>query len=97
MKKHRKYRDVIIERFKEKPQEAHAYLQVALEEFEQTGDTEQLLLALHTVTQTLDDWDKQIMEDSESGRLDDFIESVLKSHKEGQTTKLSQGLKRSNY
>ena len=97
MKKYRKFRDVVTERFKENPQEAQAYLQVALEEYEQTGDSEQLLLALHTVTETLDDWDKQIMEDSESGKLDDFIESVLKSHKEGQTTKLSQGLKRSNY
>ena len=95
MKKYRKYRDVVTERFNENPQEAHAYLQVALEEFKRTGDSEQLILALHTVT--LDDWDKQIMEDSESGKLDDFIESVLKSHKEGQTTKLSQGLKRSNY
>jgi len=51
MKKYRKYRDVVIERFKEDPQEAHAYLQVALEEFEKDGNTERLMLALRTVTE----------------------------------------------
>ena len=52
MKKYRKYRDVVTERFKENPQEAHAYLQVALEEFEQDGNTKQLMLALRTVTES---------------------------------------------
>jgi len=51
MATYRKFRDVVIERFKENPEEAHAYLQVALEEFEEDGDTEHLLLALRTVAE----------------------------------------------
>ncbi len=43
----------------------------------------------------LDAWDEQIAKDSESGKLDDFVEGVLASHKTGKTTKLSQALKRS--
>ena len=49
--KYRKFRDVVIERFKKDPNEAHAYLQLALEEFEQDGDTEHLMLALRTVAE----------------------------------------------
>lgn len=51
MATYRKFRDVVIERFKADPEEAHAYLQVALEEFEEDGDTEHLLLALRTVAE----------------------------------------------
>ena len=51
MAKYRKFRDVVIERFENNPEEAHAYLQVALEEFEEDGDTEHLLLALRTVAE----------------------------------------------
>ena len=48
---YRRFRDVVTERFKENPAEADAYLQVALEAFEEDGDTEHLLLALRTVTE----------------------------------------------
>jgi probable addiction module antidote protein len=41
----------VIDRFKENPQEADAYLRVALEEFEESGKTEHLLLALRTVAE----------------------------------------------
>ena len=51
MATYRKFRDVVIERFKENPEEAHAYLQVALEEFEEDGNTEHLLLALRTAAE----------------------------------------------
>lgn len=51
MATYRKFRDVVIERFKEDSEEAHAYLQLALEEFEEDGDTEHLLLALRTVAE----------------------------------------------
>lgn len=47
----RNYRDVLIERFRDDPEEAHAYLQVALEAFEEDGDSEHLLLALRTVAE----------------------------------------------
>ena len=51
MATYRKFRDVVIERFQKDPEEAHAYLQIALEEFEEDGDTEHLLLALRTVAE----------------------------------------------
>jgi DNA-binding phage protein len=49
MRKHRKYRDAAIEALRDNPEEAHAYLQVALQEFEQDNNTEALLTALRTV------------------------------------------------
>ena len=48
---YRKFKDMIIERFQKNPKEAHAYLEVALENFEEDGDTEPLLLALRTVAE----------------------------------------------
>ena len=51
MATYRKFRDVVIERFQKNPEEAHAYLRVVLEEFEEDGDTEHLLLALRTVAE----------------------------------------------
>ncbi|MEM6427835.1 MAG: addiction module antidote protein [Deinococcota bacterium] len=49
--KYRKFRDVVIERFQQDPEEAHAYLQLALEDYEQDGDAQHLLLALRTVAE----------------------------------------------
>jgi probable addiction module antidote protein len=51
MRKHRKYRDAAIEALKDNPEDAHAYLQVALEDFEQDRNTEALLTALRTVAE----------------------------------------------
>ena len=51
MTTYRKFRDAVIERLKENPAEADTYLPVALETFEEHGDTEHLLLALRTVTE----------------------------------------------
>jgi DNA-binding phage protein len=51
MSKHRKYRDAAIEALKDNPEEAHAYLQVALEEFERDHNIEALLTALSTVAE----------------------------------------------
>ncbi len=46
----RKFRDVLIEDLKN-PEEAKAYLEVALEEYEQDGDMEALLMALRHVAE----------------------------------------------
>ena len=51
MRQYRKYKDVLIEDLRNDPEHAHLYLQVAFEEFEQDGDTEQLLVALRNVTE----------------------------------------------
>jgi probable addiction module antidote protein len=47
----RTYHDLLVERLRENPQEAIAYLDVALEEYEGDGDTELLLKALRNVTE----------------------------------------------
>jgi probable addiction module antidote protein len=51
MRRYRKFRDVIIEDLKNDPAYAKAYLQVALEEFEQDGDSEHLMIALRNVAE----------------------------------------------
>ncbi|MEZ4631812.1 MAG: hypothetical protein R2880_14080 [Deinococcales bacterium] len=51
MRTYRKFHDVLIEDLKKDPEYRHAYLQVALEEFEQDGNAEHLLLALRTVAE----------------------------------------------
>jgi probable addiction module antidote protein len=51
MRKYKKFRDVIIEDLKNDPDYTQAYLQVALEEFEQEGDSEHLMIALRNVAE----------------------------------------------
>ena len=51
MRKFRSYEEVITERFNKNPEEAHAYLEAALDEFEKDNNTEALLLALRTVAE----------------------------------------------
>lgn len=51
MRPYRKYRDALIEALKDDPEEAYAYLQAAMDDFEEDGNTEALLLALRTVTE----------------------------------------------
>lgn len=52
MRKHRKFQDVPIDELRDDPEQTYAYLQVALEEFDQDGDTEHLMLALRNVLAT---------------------------------------------
>jgi probable addiction module antidote protein len=42
---------VLIGELRDDPEQAYAYLQVALEEFDQDGDTEHLMLALRNVAE----------------------------------------------
>lgn len=51
MRKYRKFQDVLIDDLRSDPEQAYAYLQVALEEFGQDGDTEHLMVALRNVTE----------------------------------------------
>jgi probable addiction module antidote protein len=51
MRQYRKFRDVVIEDLKHDPAYAQAYLQVALEEFEQDGNSEHLMVALRNVAE----------------------------------------------
>ncbi len=51
MATYRNFRNVVVQRFKEDSEEVHAYLQVALEAFQEDGDTKHLLLALRTVAE----------------------------------------------
>jgi probable addiction module antidote protein len=51
MRQYRKFRDLVIEDLKNDPEYAQAYLQVALEEFEQDGDSEHLMVALRNVAE----------------------------------------------
>ena len=51
MSTYRSFREVIIERFRKNPEEVDAYLQVALEEFEEDDGTEAFMLALRTVAE----------------------------------------------
>ena len=48
---YRTYRSALIQDLKDNPQETEAYLQAALEAFDQDQDTAALLLALRTVTE----------------------------------------------
>ena len=49
MTKYRRYRDALTADLKDNPQETEAYLQAALEAFDQDQNTAALLLALRTV------------------------------------------------
>jgi probable addiction module antidote protein len=51
MRKYRKYRDTLIEDLRNDPEYTQAYLQVALEEFEQDRDAQHLMVALRNVTE----------------------------------------------
>lgn len=51
MRKYRKFQDVLIDDLRSDPEQAYSYLQVALEEFGQDGDTEHLMVALRNVTE----------------------------------------------
>jgi len=51
MRKYRKFQDALIDDLRSDPEQTYAYLQVALEEFDQDGDTEHLMLALRTVAE----------------------------------------------
>ena len=51
MRTYRKFQDVLIDDLRADPEQAYAYLQVALEEFDQDGDTEHLMLALRNVAE----------------------------------------------
>jgi probable addiction module antidote protein len=47
----RNYRDVLIEELRNNPEEAKSYLEVALDEYEEDGNSEAFLLALRTVAE----------------------------------------------
>lgn len=49
--KYRRWRDIVIEDFKNNPKEAEAYLELSLKEFEKDGDVRLLLKALRTVAE----------------------------------------------
>lgn len=51
MRRYRKFQDALISDLRDDPAQAYAYLQVALEEFDQDGDTEHLMLALRNVAE----------------------------------------------
>lgn len=51
MRKFRSYEEVIRERFNKNPEEAEAYLEAALDAFEEDNNTQALLLALRTVAE----------------------------------------------
>lgn len=51
MRKYRKFQDVLIDELRDDPEQAFAYLQVALEEFDQDGDVEHLMLAVRNVAE----------------------------------------------
>lgn len=51
MRKYRKFQDVLIDSLRDDPAQAYAYLQVALEEFDQDGDGRHLMLALRNVAE----------------------------------------------
>lgn len=51
MRKYRKFQDALIDDLRDDPEQAYAYLQVALEEFDQDGDTKHLMLALRNVAE----------------------------------------------
>lgn len=51
MRTYRKFKDALIDDLRNDPEHAHAYLQVALEAFEEDGDTQHLLIALRNVTE----------------------------------------------
>ena len=51
MKKLRNYRDALIEDLRNNPEEAGAYLEAALDEYEEDKNIEALLLALRTVAE----------------------------------------------
>lgn len=51
MRKYRKFRDVLIEELRTDPEQADAYLKVALEEFDRDRDVEQLMVALRNLTE----------------------------------------------
>lgn len=55
-------------------------------------DVLQSLLTLLEHVEPMDAWEKQIAEDSLSGKFDNLIQEVLTEHKAGQTKKLSEGL-----
>lgn len=51
MPDYRKFRDILIEQFREEPESAQAYLEESIKEYENDGDAELLLLALRTVAE----------------------------------------------
>lgn len=51
MRKYRKFRDVLIEELRNDPDQADAYLKVALEEFDHHRDVEHLMVALRNLTE----------------------------------------------
>jgi hypothetical protein len=50
------------------------------------------LLTLLEHVEPMDAWEKQVTEDSVSGKFDDLIQEVLANHEAGRTTSLRQGL-----
>lgn len=51
MRKYRKFQDVLIDDLRSDPEQAYAYLQVALEEFGEDGNTEHFMVALRNVAE----------------------------------------------
>ncbi len=51
MRQYQKFRDMVIEDLKNDADFAQTYLKVALEEFEQDGDSEHLMIALRNVAE----------------------------------------------
>jgi hypothetical protein len=51
----------------------------------------QSLLTLLEHVEPMDAWEKQITEESLSGKFDNLIEEVLSDHKAGRTTSLANG------
>lgn len=51
MRTYRKFQDVLIDELRADPEQAFVYLQVALEEFDQDGDLQHLMLAVRNVAE----------------------------------------------
>ncbi len=76
MRKMRKYRDYLIEKLSDH-EEAIAYLQTSLEEYEKDGNTSALLLALRSIAEAQGGRVEQLLKDIEADILWD--ESLAKS------------------
>lgn len=51
-----------------------------------------VLTLLENIQPELDDWDRQMIADAESGKLDALMEAALEAERQGETTDLLEGL-----
>lgn len=55
MRRYRNFRDVLMDELRDDPEQAYAYLQVVLGEFNHDGDTEHLMLTVRNVAEVRGD------------------------------------------